>query len=536
MKTVCVVGGGVAGLAVTKELRSLGLEVDCYEMMPRVGGVFASHVWSGGRLTSSSVFTWFSDFPVQDRQTFFTWEQMLDYLERYVDRFGFRDRIVLDARVEAVRRAGRGWRVAVHRANWSNGHPLHPREHRVEQARFERDYDHVVICSGLHHAPSIPPIPGLEGFTGQVLHSSEYRDAEALRGKRVIVVGSGESASDIALQVAAVAAECTISMRSAPGTLFPRWIQGNTPDIRDDRLTYDLPRVLAPLVLRRHRAFYYAQRERPELFRWAADSNTRHARCPFNTNACKSFGIPEAVIDHGATLAGPIARIEGARVVLADGQERQADALVLCTGFTRAFPFLEPALSDELVGLDRLWKGVVHPELGDALMLVGFRRPHQINLVTVAEMQARLVGHVLTGRRVPSPEQMRRSIAEDQGWMLRYFGDRFAKNPALVDYLYYVDGVAKVLGCEVPLREAARRDPWLLFKLVCGAMNGAHFRLVGPGADWDAAAAVIKDTPLFSNRRDATRRWMLAGALTLFSMVRGRFQPDWRLVRDQAHP
>jgi dimethylaniline monooxygenase (N-oxide forming) len=536
MKTVCVVGGGIAGLAVTKELCAQGLEVDCYEMMPRVGGVFASHVWRGGHLTSSSVFTWFSDFPVADRQTFFSWEQLLEYLERYVDHFGIRERIQLDTRVEEVRRVGQRWRVRVHRANWSNGHPFHPPDHRVEDSTFEREYDHLVICSGLHHAPSIPAIPGLEGFAGCVLHSSEYREAEQLRGRRVIVVGSGESASDIALQVAEVAAHCTISMRSAPGTLFPRWIQGNTPDIRDDRLTYGLPRILAPLVLKRHRAFYHAQKQRPELFRWAADSNFGNNRCPFNTNACKSFGIPEAVIDHGATLRGPIARVEGERVVFADGSDAQADAIVFCTGFRRAFPFLAPELSDKLVGLDSLWKNVVHPDLGDTLFMVGFARPHQINLVSVAEMQARLVGQVLCGRGLPAVAAMRETIAADHAWMRRYFGDRYDKNPALVDYLYYTDGLAKFIGCEVPLRRAALRDPALFLKLVFASMNGAHFRLVGPGADWDAAAAVIKATPTFSNKRDAVQRWILGSALTLYASVRGRFQPEWRLVSDQARP
>ena len=100
------------------------------------------------------------------------------------------------------------------------------------------------------------------------------------------------------------ASTCSISIRSAPGTLFPRWIQRNTPDIRDDRLTYNLPHILAPFILWGHRKFYYEQKERPELFRWAADSNYRNKRCPFTTNACKSFGIPEAIIDHKAELCG----------------------------------------------------------------------------------------------------------------------------------------------------------------------------------------------------------------------------------------
>ena len=536
MKTICVLGGGIAGVAVTKELSSLGLEVDCYEMMPRVGGVFASHVWRGGHLTSSSVFTWFSDFPTDERQSFFSWEQLLDYLDRYVERFGIRERIQLDTRVEQVRRVGERWRVRMQRGNRSNGHPFHPPDHHVDEATFERDYDHVVVCSGLHHTPRQPVVPGLEGFRGRVLHSSEFRDAESLRGQRVVVVGSGESASDIALQVAEVAAHCTISMRSAPGTLFPRWIQGNTPDIRDDRLTYNLPRVLAPLVLKHHRAFYLAQTQRPELFRWAADSNFSNRRCPFNTNACKSFGIPEAVIDHGATLRGPMARIDGSRITFEDGAELDADVILFCTGFQCEFPFLEPALSTKLVKPGSLWKNVVHPELGDSLFLVGFARPHQINLVSVAEMQARLVGQILGGRSLPGLAAMRETIAADNAWMLRYFGDRFVKNPALVDYLYYTDGIAKFIGCEVPFRRAALRDPKLFFKLVFASMNGAHFRLVGPGADWDAAAAVIKATPSFSNKRNAVQRWLLCTALTLYAVMRGWFQPEWRLVFNQARP
>ena len=424
MRSVCVIGAGVSGLVVTKELRAIGLEVDCYEMMPRLGGVFASAVWKDGQLTSSSVFTWYSDFPLANRQQFLTWEAWLDYLERYAEHFNLRPHIHLDCKVEAVRRDGPRWKVQVHRANWSNGHPFHPAAHHVVEETFTRQYDHLVICAGLHHAPKIPDILGLETFPGQVLHSSAYRDAEAFRGKRVVVVGSGESASDIALQLARVAASCLISTRSAPGTLFPRWIQGNTPDIRDDRLTYNLPRILAPRILRGHRAFYYRQRERQELFRWAAESNFQHQRCPFNTNACKSFGIPEAVLEHGAQLAGPITSVAGHRVICADGSAYEAEAMVLCTGFTPTLPFLEPQLADKLLGINALWKNVVHPELGEALFLVGFSRPQQINLVSIAEMQARLVARVLDGQPLPSRAQMATTIQADQAWMRRYFGER----------------------------------------------------------------------------------------------------------------
>lgn len=536
-KRVCVIGAGISGVATVKELRALGVEVDCYEMMPRVGGVFASHVWKGGHLTSSSVFTWFSDFPVANRQKFFTWSELLEYLDRYVDCFGLRDAIHLNSKIRAARREGGRWVVEVHRGWWSNGHPYHPSRESVgvEESVFERTYDHIVVCAGLHQRPRIPAVPGLAGFTGRCLHSSEYRDAEDFRGKRVIVVGAGESASDIALQIAQVAAKVTISARSAPGTLFPRWIQGNTPDIRDDRLTYNLPRRFAPLILRGQRRFFLDQKVRPELFRWAAESNFRNNRCPFNTNACKSFGIPEAIIDHGAELVGGLERIDGQRCHFADGASAEADTIVFCTGFVREFPFLGPELSKRLIAVNTLWKSIVDPELGDALFMVGMSRPQQINLVSVAEMQARAVAQIIAGgRALPSEAAMRATVAADQAWMSRYYGDRYTKNPALVDFLYYMDGLAKFIGCEVPFREVFRRDLHLWFKLVYSAMNGAHYRLVGPGADWDAAAATIKATPLFANRRNAIMRWTILSLVTLVSKLRGRRAPEWRLIHDQA--
>jgi len=535
MKTVCVVGGGVAGVAVTKELLGLGIAVDCFEMMPRVGGVFASHVWNGGQLTSSSIFTWFSDFPVTNRQTFFTWEEMLDYLDRYVEHFKVKEKIQLNCKIVSARREEGRWRVQVHRKNWSNGHPYHPNPNIVEEAIFERFYDHLVVCSGLHNEQSIPEVPGLDSFSGQILHSSTYRDAEVFRNKRVVVVGSGESASDIALQIAPVAYTCTISIRSAPGTLVPRWIQGNTPDIRDDRLTYNLPHILAPLILWGHRAFYYEQKERPELFRWAADSNYKNKRCPFNTNACKSFGIPEAIIDHKAELYGEIQRADKNTLYFADNISREVDAVIFCTGFIRRFAFLHPTLSAQLIGIKHLWKNVVHPDLGDSIFLVGFTRPQQINLVSIAEMQSRLVGQLLSGRMLPSAAQMREDIEADQAWMHRYYGVRYEKNPALVDYLYYMDGMAKFIGCSIP-RFKSMLDPHLWFKLHFASLNGAHYRLAGPGADWKAAAATIKATPLFSNKRKAIRRWVLLSFLTIFSAFMGIFQKKWRLVSDQARP
>jgi dimethylaniline monooxygenase (N-oxide forming) len=535
---VCVIGAGISGLAATKELRELGVDVECYEMMPIISGTFGSYTWNHGRLTSSTISTWFSDFPVEDRQHFMSWAEFVDYLGRYVDHFGFRDRIQLNCKAVAITQLdGGGWRIRFQRGNHSNGHPLHPGDVDVQDETFEREFTHLIAATGLNHLPRIPELPGLEGFAGQVLHSSEYRDAEQLRGRRVLVVGAGESGSDIAAQVSQVASACTISVRSSPGTLFPKWIQGDTPDIRDDRLTYNLPRRLAPIIRRGHRRFYSIQTETPELFAWAARSNWDNDRCSFNSMACKSFGIPEAIVHHGARLVPGISRIEAQRVSFANGDSVEVDVIIFATGFRIGFPLLGAELEEQLVCVNELWKNAVHPEIGEQLMILGFARPHQINQLTTVELQARMAALVISGRAsLPSAAQMRATIAADQAFMREHYGARFEHNPGLVDQLYFTAGLAKFIGCEVPWRQTLARDPELAFKLIYAAISGAHHRLAGPGATPELAARTIKRTPLFSNRRNAAFRWGLLSVLTGIAYVGGKLDPGLRLITDQARP
>lgn len=532
---VCVIGAGLSGLVTTKELREQGVEAECYDMMPLVGGTFASFTWKGGCLTSSTCNTWFSDFPVEDRQAFMTWEEFVAYLERYVEHFGFGERVHLDTKAVEITREGEGWRVRFRQADHSNGHYSHPKGRAVEVREFEERFTHLVLSTGLNQSPRVPELPGLDGFAGQVLHSSEYRDAEDFRGKRVVVVGAGESASDIAAQVSQVAAASVVSMRTAPGTLFPKWIQGNTPDIRDDRLTYNLPRTLHPVILNGHRRFYSIQTETPELFEFARDMNYENERCAFNSNACKSFGIPEAVVHHGAALRSEIASIDGSAVQFSDGERFEADAIIFGTGFEMCLPLLDPALAERFVAVDHLWKNAVDPELGERLMIVGYARAHHINQLTTAEMQARMVALVISGQReLPSPEAMRETIAADRAFMQRYYGERYAKNPALVDQLYFTDSLAKFIGCEVPWARAFAKDPILGMKLIYGALNGAHHRLAGPGAKWEVAAKAIKATPLFNNKPNAMLRWSVLSVLTGVAKVVGLVRPEARTISTQA--
>jgi len=534
MKNVCVIGAGVAGLACTKELTEAGINVDCYEMMPIIGGVFGTYGWRGGQLTSSTVFTWFSDFPILERQRFLSWEEFLNYLENYVDHFQFRESIHLNCKVINAKWDSNKWMIQVHKNNWSNGHYLHPQDN-VKEQMFNDEYSHLIICSGLHNVPFIPAIDNLETFTGNVLHSSEYRDAKDFAGQKVTVVGAGESASDIAQQIAQVAEKTVISTRSPAGTLFPRFIQGNTPDIRDDRLTYNLPRNWSSLILRGHKNFYYKQREMQELFHWAADYNFRNNRCSFNSNACKSFGIPTAVIEHNAVLKNEITYINKNKIIFSDSTEFISDSLIFCTGYKMQISFLDPDISKQINPINQLWKNILHPDWNNHLFFAGFSRPQQINLISIAEMQARTITLIISGKKqIPDKDQSKKAIDKDQIWMKRYYQERYTKNPALVDYLYYMEGLAKFIGCEVPLRKVFLKDPYLWWKIIFTSLNGAHYRLVGPGKNWEQASATIKSTPIFANYKSAIFRWTILSILTMYSWIISLRNNEYRSVSKQA--
>jgi len=114
-KKVCVIGSGVSGVVCVKELTQVGVCVDAYEMMPILGGVFGNYSWKGGRFTSSTVFTWYSDFPYPNRQHFFSWEEFLKYLEDYTKHFNIKDKFQFNCKIDSAKQVDSGWEVKIHK-------------------------------------------------------------------------------------------------------------------------------------------------------------------------------------------------------------------------------------------------------------------------------------------------------------------------------------------------------------------------------------------------------------------------------------
>jgi cation diffusion facilitator CzcD-associated flavoprotein CzcO len=205
-----------------KNLLQVGCRsVVCYDESNSIGGNWAysedagrisvyecSHIISSKRMSS------FDDFPMPETYPDYpSHRQLLAYFSNYAKAFDLGPHIRLGSRVEQCTRAADGrWTVRV----TSNG------------ATSEEVFDWLLVCSGHHRLAFVPDYPGQ--FAGMITHSSAYKRPDTFRGQRVLVVGAGNSAADIAVDLSRVTSYAALSMRE--GTYFiPKLMFGQPVDV-----------------------------------------------------------------------------------------------------------------------------------------------------------------------------------------------------------------------------------------------------------------------------------------------------------------
>ena len=216
VKRVGIIGAGIAGLATAKTLQSEGLECAIFERSERLGGVWADGYSNIGVQVQKELYQ-FPDWPLPEGTPNFTpGPNFQQYLENYVDHFKIRPCIRLKARVTRLELRGDG------KPGWTMTIDDRGRSHR-------EDFDLVVIATGLYsNVPYMPAFHGQESFRGEVLHISQVKTRAPVEGKRVAVVGYGKSATDVAIESAAVASEVHIIFREAHWPV-PRNLAGILP-------------------------------------------------------------------------------------------------------------------------------------------------------------------------------------------------------------------------------------------------------------------------------------------------------------------
>ncbi|MDT7777198.1 MAG: hypothetical protein QOC67_6122, partial [Pseudonocardiales bacterium] len=221
--TTAVIGAGISGLTAGKMLGDYGVPFTCFEASDRVGGNWAfgnpnghSSAYQSLHIDTSKHQLSFKDFPMPEDYPDFPHHTLIkEYLDSYADTFGVRERIEFqNGVVHAERLEGGGWEL---------------RTQRGETRRF----DLLVVANGHHWDPRMAEFPG--EFSGESLHSHHYIDPWTplhLMDKRVLVVGLGNSAADIAVELSqrAMRNQVTLSTRSS-AWVVPKLMFGKAADM-----------------------------------------------------------------------------------------------------------------------------------------------------------------------------------------------------------------------------------------------------------------------------------------------------------------
>jgi len=304
---VIIIGAGPAGLSCAVTLRAAGLNVTVLEKADSVGAVWRRH-YDRLHLHTDRSHSGLPRMPMpRDFSLYPSRAQVVDYLEGYAAHFGINP--VFNADVATVRRDGALWLTETNRGAFSA--PV------------------MVVATGIADAPYRPSWPGLETFRGPIVHSSDYRNPDAFAGKRVLVVGFGNSGGEIALDLAEAKIDVAIAVRS-PVQIIPRDLLG-LPILTWVILYRHLPARLVDTINAPVLRLAFGNFEKLGLRR--AAKGPRQMVEEDGHVPLIDIGTLARIRDGRIKVRGGIERLTADVVVFSDGRQEQFDAIVLATGF-----------------------------------------------------------------------------------------------------------------------------------------------------------------------------------------------------------
>jgi thioredoxin reductase len=376
-KKVCVIGAGPSGITAAKNLKDEGMEVVVYDLGVDVGGnwVFTeeighSSVFETTHIISSKTLSEYEDFPMPpDYPDYPSHKHLAKYFQDYARHFDLYPLIQFKTLVKHCERNTDGtWTVTIEKNGEISAH----------------QFDALAICNGHHWLPRMPDYPGQ--FDGEFIHSHEVKKFSRFADKRVLVIGGGNSACDVAVESSRVAASVDMSWRRGYW-IAPKFMMGKPADVFSTKIHW-LPRKL-----------------------WQKLSAfSLYIRNGKNTD----YGLPEPdgplgshhptinedlffTIRHGKIKPrGDIASLQGKEVVFKDGSRGEYDIIVACTGYIIAHPFFDKQLIDYSEGEVPLWLRMMHPKFSN-LYFIGLFQPLGC-IWPGSELQSKIMARELAGK------------------------------------------------------------------------------------------------------------------------------------------
>lgn len=371
---VCVIGAGPSGVTAGKNLLQVGLRnFVILEKNDQAGGNWVyspdpshSSVYETTHIISSKRLSQYDDFPMPaDYPDYPSHKQMLAYFQSYAEHFGVTPHIRFNTEVISARREPDDtWTITLGDGG-------------VEK------FDYLLVANGHHWNPRLPAYPG--EFTGEFLHSHEFKNNLPFRDKRVLVIGAGNSACDIAVETSRVSAFTAMSMRRGQ-YIQPKFIFGQPPDVLNEYIVW-FPDFLRVPILKLMNTLSVGDYRSYGLERPKHGVLAQH----LTMNSELLY-----YIKHGRIHPRKgIARFDGKQVHFVDGTVEAYDVVIAATGFTISFPFFDRDFLDYSEGDVPLYLRVFHPDYR-SLMFIGLVQPLG-SIWPLADRHAKLAANYIVG-------------------------------------------------------------------------------------------------------------------------------------------
>ncbi|UDY24778.1 amino acid permease [Nocardioides sp. Kera G14] len=377
-RTYVIVGGGPSSMIMARALIKEGVPFDWFERHGDFGGIWdmenpGTPMYESAHFISSRYTSGFYGEPMPSTfPDYPTWKQIRDYIRKFGRDWGLYDRVTFNTEVvHAEELPGDRWRVTL-----STGEV--------------REYDGLIAAPGVTWHPNAPSFPGMERYRGEIRHSVTFRSGQEFLGKRVLIVGAGNSGVDIASDAARHADAAFFSVRRGY-RYVPKHIGGIPTDAVINGYL-EPPKGLA-LSSNVNELIDSLVGDLTRLGLPAPDHDALSSHPIMNTQVLHHLA-------HGDLTAKPdINHFTETGVRFKDGTEEELDLVLTCTGYEYQLPFLDKDLFTWKAGHPQLYLNVFNRQ-HDSLYVLGFiefadaayRRFDEMAQLIVMDIRARETG------------------------------------------------------------------------------------------------------------------------------------------------
>ena len=571
---IIIIGAGPSGIVALKEFIENGYKnIKCIDKHHDIGGLF-QNTYDELYTTTTNMFLSFSDYtPItyyndtknndnDGELKYWTSKEYLDYLNAYVDHFGIRDYIQLNTEVKEcnLNEKNGKWKIITTTMNHRFDHNIdddddddvdrngkksiflspfsrrknnHQKNASLKPHNYESyDADYLIVATGTNQIPKYPTIPNCNI---PMIHSAEFTNAERLcKDKRILVIGNGESAADVAAQSTDVAKKVTLWTRRE-FSMGPRFIlkflkegiyderqilhnqnqmklqpNDTLEGISNNRVLSRLPLSIFSLALdamltdvtkmfgRQSPAGVSAEIMKrnfaQDFFALDTSAPTKSGGVIAHAVSCRGLDVIVCpTIKFKKDSNGTVASFENASFMGRDRDEREdvnldVDLIIACTGYEVNYDWIKV---DDINGCieanPRKWfKHCFPPNLGHKVCFLGHARPAQGGIPQCSELLARYIALLLKNERSLPFDYADQAIKEGRSEEETFYATPHAQN--LVEFAPFVNSIARLIGCEpqAPLNSLSRYIKfWTLPQWTC------FYRLNGPGAKPDVCWNVV---------------------------------------------